>query len=114
MQTVARRLLICGMQVHVGLDDDELRMDLMQQIAYFLPHLLALSTSSPFWRGEVTGLKCYRLSVFQELPRTGLPESFDSFGEYQRHLDRKSNTSELQSLMRISYAVFCLKKKKKH
>ncbi|HEY9537838.1 MAG TPA: carboxylate-amine ligase [Kiloniellaceae bacterium] len=87
MQTVARRLLICGMHVHVGLDDDELRMDLMQQIAYFLPHLLALSTSSPFWRGEVTGLKCYRLSVFQELPRTGLPESFDSFGEYQRHLD---------------------------
>lgn len=87
MQAVARRLLICGMHVHVGLDDDELRMDLMQQIAYFLPHLLALSTSSPFWRGEVTGLKCYRLSVFQELPRTGLPESFDSYGEYQRHLD---------------------------
>ncbi|HEY9549512.1 MAG TPA: carboxylate-amine ligase [Kiloniellaceae bacterium] len=87
MQAVARRLLICGMHVHVGLDDDELRMDLMQQVAYFLPHLLALSTSSPFWRGEVTGLKCYRLSVFQELPRTGLPETFDSFGEYQRHLD---------------------------
>lgn len=87
MQAVARRLVICGMHVHVGLDDDELRMDLMQQVAYFLPHLLALSTSSPFWRGEVTGLKCYRLSVFQELPRTGLPETFDSFGEYQRHLD---------------------------
>lgn len=87
MQTVARRLLICGMHVHVGLDDDELRIDLMQQIAYFLPHLLALSTSSPFWRGDVTGLKCYRLSVFQELPRTGLPQAFDSFGEYQRHLD---------------------------
>src|SRR3546814_630687 len=116
MQTVARRLLICGMHVHVGLDDDELRMDLMQQIAYFLPHLLALSTSSPFWRGEVTGLKCYRLSVFQELPRTGLPESFDSFGEYQRHLDvmvrSEEHTSELQSLLRNSYAVFCLKKKK--
>lgn len=87
MQAVARRLVICGMHVHVGLDDDELRMDLMQQIAYFLPHLLALSTSSPFWRGDVTGLKSYRLSVFHELPRTGLPQSFDSFGEYQRHLD---------------------------
>src|SRR3546814_1668440 len=140
------------MNGHVGLDDDELRMDLMQQIAYCLPHLLALSTSSPFWRGEVTGLKCYRLSVFQELPRTGLPESFDSFGEYQRHLDvmvraglledgskiwwdvrpsarfptlemriadvctnlqdrSEEHTSELQSLMRISYAVFCLKNK---
>jgi glutamate---cysteine ligase / carboxylate-amine ligase len=87
MQAVVRRLLICGMHVHCGLDDDELRIDLMQQIAYFLPHLLALSTSSPFWRGEVTGLKCYRLSVFHELPRTGLPETFDSFGEYQRHLE---------------------------
>ena len=87
MQAVVRRLVICGMHVHVGLDDDDLRIDLMQQVSYFLPHLLALSTSSPFWRGEVTGLKCYRLSVFDEMPRTGLPETFDSFGEYQRHLD---------------------------
>ncbi len=87
MQAVVRRLVICGMHVHVGLDDDDLRIDLMQQVSYFLPHLLALSTSSPFWRGEVTGLKCYRLSVFDEMPRTGLPETFDSFGEYQRHLE---------------------------
>ena len=86
MQAVVRRLLICGMHVHVGLDDDDLRIDLMQQISYFLPHLLVLSTSSPFWRGENTGLKSYRLSVFHEMPRTGLPETFDSFGEYQRHV----------------------------
>jgi carboxylate-amine ligase len=59
----------------------------MSQIAYFLPHLLALSTSSPFWRGEDTGLKSYRIAVFDELPRTGLPEQFDSWGEYQRHVD---------------------------
>jgi len=87
MQTVARRLLICGMHVHVGLDDDELRIDVMNQVSYFLPHLLALSTSSPFWRGKDSGLKCYRLSVFDELPRTGLPSRFDSFGEYKRHVD---------------------------
>ena len=87
LQGVVRRLLICGMHVHVGLDDDELRIDLLSQVAYFLPHLLALSTSSPFWRGEDTGLKSYRLAVFDEMPRTGLPESFDSFAEYQRHLD---------------------------
>ena len=87
LQGVVRRLLICGMHVHVGLDDDELRLDLMGQIAYFLPHLLALSTSSPFWRGANSGLKSYRLAVFDELPRTGLPQSFDSFGEYQRHLN---------------------------
>ena len=86
MQAVARRLLICGMHVHVGLDDDELRLDLMDQITYFLPHLLVLSTSSPFWGGDNTGLKSYRLAVFDELPRTGLPETFDSWGEYQRHL----------------------------
>jgi len=87
MQTVARRLLICGMHVHVGLDDKELRIDLMNQVSYFLPHLLALSTSSPFWCGEDTGLKSYRLSVFNELPRTGLPERFDSYAEYCRHVD---------------------------
>ena len=86
LQGVVRRLLICGMHVHVGLDDDELRIDLMGQIAYFLPHLLVLSTSSPYWGGENTGLKSYRLAVFDEMPRTGLPESFDSFAEYERHL----------------------------
>lgn len=84
MQVVARRMLICGMHVHVGVEDEDLRIDLMDQAAYFLPHLLALSTSSPFWHGEETGLKSYRLSVFDEMPRTGLPERFSSFGEYER------------------------------
>ena len=86
-QAVARRLLICGMHVHVGLDDDELRVDFMQQATYFLPHILALSTSSPFWHGRHTGLRSYRLSVFDEMPRTGLPPSFDSWAEYRRHVD---------------------------
>ncbi len=86
LQGVARRLVICGMHVHVGIEDPDLRIDLMSQVAYFLPHLLALSTSSPFWRGEDTGLKSYRISVFQGLPRTGLPETFASWGEYQRHI----------------------------
>jgi carboxylate-amine ligase len=86
LQGVARRLLICGMHVHVGIADDETRNDLLNQLGYFLPHLLALTTSSPFWQGQNTGLKSYRLSVFDELPRTGLPERFDSFGEYQRHI----------------------------
>ncbi len=87
MQTLARRLLISGMHVHVGIDDNDLRIDIMNQVGYFLPHLLALSTSSPFWRGDNTGLKSYRLSVFDELPRTGLPEKFASYGEYVRHVD---------------------------
>lgn len=86
LQGVARRLVICGMHMHVGIDDDQSRIDLLNQMSYFLPHILALSTSSPFWRGRPSGLMCYRLAVFDELPRTGLPERFDSWEEYQRHL----------------------------
>jgi len=87
MQGAARRLVIGGMHVHVGIDDDELRIDLMNQLSYFLPHLLALSCSSPFWNGRDTGLKCYRLTIFDALPRTGLPERFASWAEYQRHIN---------------------------
>lgn len=81
---VARRMLICGMHVHVGIEDDDLRIDLLNQFSYFLPHLLALSTSSPFWEGEETGLRSYRLTVFDNLPRTGIPPRFSSFAEYER------------------------------
>ena len=87
LQGVARRLAICGMHVHIGIPDDELRIDLLSQASYFLPHLLALSTSSPFWQGDNTGLKSYRLAVFDEMPRTGTPERFASWGEYRRHVD---------------------------
>jgi carboxylate-amine ligase len=84
---VGRRLVICGMHVHVGIDDDELRVDLMNQARYFLPHLLVLSTSSPFAEGEDTGLKSYRLAAYQELPRTGLPGRFESWDEYRSTID---------------------------
>jgi len=84
---IGRRLAICGMHVHVAIEDKELRIDLMNQARYFLPHLLMLSTSSPFWEGEDTGLKSYRLAIFHELPRTGLPQRFSSYGEYQRTVD---------------------------
>jgi carboxylate-amine ligase len=87
LQAVVSRLLISGMHVHVGLDDDETRIDLMGQVTYILPHLLALSTSSPFWAGHETGLKSYRLAVWDEMPRTGLPEHFESFAEYERHVE---------------------------
>lgn len=81
---VARRMLICGMHVHVGINDKALRTDLMPQLSYFLPHLLALSTSSPYWQGDDTGLASYRLTIFDNLPRTGLPPSFNSWAEYER------------------------------
>jgi len=83
-QATANRLLICGMHVHVGIEDDEMRIDLLNQASYFLPHLLALSTSSPFWEGSDTGLKSYRVTVFDTLPRTGLPERCTSFAEFER------------------------------
>ncbi|MDJ0664230.1 MAG: carboxylate-amine ligase [Acidimicrobiia bacterium] len=84
---VIRRLLICGMHVHVGIEDPDVRVDLMNQVLYFVPHMLALSTSSPFWNGKETGLKSYRTSVFRAVPRTGMPDEFDSWAEYQRHVD---------------------------
>jgi carboxylate-amine ligase len=84
---LGRRLLVCGMHVHIGIEDDEQRIDLMNQLRYFLPHLLMLSTSSPFWEGEDTGLKSWRLAIFRELPRTGLPGRFNSWDEYRQTVD---------------------------
>ena len=81
---VARRMLIFGMHVHIGVPDEALRIDVMDQSLYFLPHLLALSTSSPLWQGRDTGLKSYRSVVFESLPRTGLPPSLRSYAEYER------------------------------
>lgn len=101
MQVVARRLLICGMHMHIGVADDALRIDLMNQLTYFLPHLLALSTSSPFWQGHPTGLKSYRLSVFDELPRTGLPPSFSSFPEFQRTVEALINAGLIEDATKI-------------
>ncbi|MBE7533706.1 MAG: carboxylate-amine ligase [Ardenticatenaceae bacterium] len=89
MQGVARQLLIFGMHVHVGfggdLESKNLMIEIMNQARYFIPHLLALSTSSPFWHGRDTGLKSYRSVIFEALPRTGIPHSFDSWGEYKSY-----------------------------
>ena len=101
MQGAARRLVICGMHVHVGIDDDELRIDLMNQMSYFLPHLLALSCSSPFWLGRDTGLKSYRLTIFDALPRTGVPERFASWAEYQRHVAILQDAGLIEDSTRI-------------
>ncbi len=101
MQGAARRLVICGMHVHVGINDDPLRIDLMNQAAYFLPHLLALSCSSPFWNGNDTGLKSYRLTIFDALPRTGLPEKFQSYAEYERHVEIMINAGVIEDSTKI-------------
>ena len=80
----AWRMLISAMHVHCGIEDDDLRIDLMNQVSYFLPHMLALSCSSPFWEGVDTRLSSYRLTVFDALPRSGLPDELASFSEYRR------------------------------
>jgi carboxylate-amine ligase len=89
MQGVAQGLLIFGMHVHVGFGDSsdhkDLMIEVMNQARYFIPHLLALSTSSPFWQGRNTGLKSYRSVVFEMLPRTGIPHSFTSWSEYKSY-----------------------------
>ena len=105
MQLVADRLLICGMHVHVGIEDDNIRIDTLNQISYFLPHLLALSTSSPFWEGTDTGLRSYRLCVFDELPRTGLPERFESYGEYRRAVDLMISAGLLEDATKMWWDV---------
>nr|WP_245409530.1 carboxylate-amine ligase [Methyloceanibacter sp. wino2] len=101
LQYVVRRLVICGMHVHIGIDDDDLRIDLLSQAPYFLPHLLALSTSSPFWQGEATGLKSYRLSVFDELPRTGIPHTFSSYSEYERTIELMVSAGLIEDATKI-------------
>jgi len=105
MQAAARRLMVCGMHVHVGIDDDDLRVDLMNQMSYFVPHLLALSCSSPFWEGELTGLMSFRLTLFSSLPRTGLPERFASYGELRRHLDMLIRTGLIENTSKMWWDV---------
>lgn len=105
LQGVGRRLVICGLHVHVGIEDDELRIDLMNQVGYFLPHLLALSTSSPFWQGEDSGLASYRVAIFNELPRTGPPDHFESYGEYRRQLDRLVKAGLIEDASKLWWDV---------
>ena len=83
MGQLARSLLIFGMHVHVAMPDKQTTIDMMNGVSYFLPHLLALSTSSPFWMGRNTGLKSFRTTVFRRFPRTGVPEQFESWSAYE-------------------------------
>jgi carboxylate-amine ligase len=87
MQDLAQQLLIFGTHVHIGIEDNEFRIDAMNVVRYFLPHLLCLFASSPFWLGRNTGLKSYRSVVFRNFPRTGIPRPMRSHAEFQELLD---------------------------
>jgi carboxylate-amine ligase len=87
LQQLARSLLIFGLHIHVAVPDKTSTIELLNEARYFLPHLLALSTSSPFWQGRDTGLKSYRTTVFRRFPRSGIPDEFDSWSEYEAYID---------------------------
>ncbi|HZH10232.1 MAG TPA: carboxylate-amine ligase [Microvirga sp.] len=87
LQMLGSRTVLCGMHVHVEVPDLAARVDIMNRIQPYLPLLLALSTSSPFWQAQRTGLLGYRLAAYRELPRTGLPDLFENAGDYQRYID---------------------------
>ena len=101
MADVARQMLVFGMHVHIGIEDPEHRIDVMNQSRYFLPHLLALTTSSPFWHGRETGLKSYRTIVMNTLPRAGLPPRFRSWAEYEHFVNILIETNCIDEATKI-------------
>jgi glutamate---cysteine ligase / carboxylate-amine ligase len=101
MQDVVRELLIFGLHVHVGIPDRDLRMDLFNEARYFLPHLLCLSTSSPFWLGRNTGLKSYRSVLWSRFPRTGIPPDFDSWEEWENFVKLLVKTNTIEDASKI-------------
>jgi len=96
MQDVVRELLIFGLHVHVGIPDPDLRIDVFNEARYILPHLLCLSTSSPFWLGRDTGLKSYRSVLWSRFPRTGIPPNFESWDEYENFVELLVKTNSIE------------------
>ena len=105
LQDVARANLIFGLHCHVGIKDREVAMAMANQVRYFLPHILALSTSSPFWLGRQSGLKSLRSEIFKRFPRTGIPSAFASYAEFQRYVDLLVKTNCIDNAKKIWWDV---------
>ena len=105
MQLVARSNLIFGLHVHVGIEDREVAIHLMNQMRYFLPHLLALSANSPFWIGLKTGLKSYRCKVFDKFPRTNIPDTFTGWSDYDNFVNLLIRTRCIDNAKKIWWDV---------
>lgn len=105
MKMVARANLIFGLHVHVGVEDRETAIHLMNAARYFLPHILALSTNSPFWMGMETGLKSYRCKVFDKFPRTNIPDYFPSWGEYENFVNLLIQTGCIDNAKKIWWDI---------
>jgi glutamate---cysteine ligase / carboxylate-amine ligase len=105
LQMVASSLLICGLHVHVGIPDRERQIHIMNASRYFLPHVLALTTSSPFWMGFNTGLKSYRSEVFKKFPRTDIPDHYDSYAAFERYVELLVKTGCIDNGKKIWWDV---------
>jgi len=105
MQLVARANLIFGLHVHIGIEDREIAIQLMNHARYFLPHILALSANSPFWLGMDTGLKSYRCKVFDKFPRTNIPDYFPSYGEYENFVKLLIKTGCIDNAKKIWWDI---------
>ena len=105
LQLVARANLIFGLHVHVGIEDREAAIRVMNSLRYFLPHILALSTNSPFWLGMETGYKSYRAKVFENFPRTNLPDSFASYSEFESYVNLLIKTNSIDNAKKIWWDV---------
>ena len=105
MQQLARANLIFGLHVHVGIPDRDVAIHVMNQARYFLPHIYALSVNSPFWVGQDTGLKGYRLKVFERFPRTGIPDAFESLSEYEDYCKLLVKTGCIDNAKKIWWDI---------
>jgi carboxylate-amine ligase len=105
LQLVARSNLIFGLHVHVGIEDKEDAIRIMNSLRYFLPHILALSTNSPFWLGMETGYKSYRAKVFEHFPRTNLPDTFADYSEFESYVNLLIKTNSIDNAKKIWWDV---------
>lgn len=105
MQLLARSLVIFGMHVHVGIENRETQIHIMNEMRYFMPHILALTVNSPFWTGYETGLKSYRSKVFERFPRTGIPDPYQNWAEYQGFVDLLIRTGCIDNGKRIWWDI---------
>jgi carboxylate-amine ligase len=105
LQLVARANLIFGLHVHVGIEDRETTIHVMNQARYFLPHLLALSANSPFWQGMKTGLKSYRCKVFDKFPRTNIPDTYSSWSEFENFVNLLIKTNCIDNAKKIWWDI---------
>lgn len=105
LQDIARQIAVYGLHVHVGVENRDLSIEIMNEARYFLPHILALSTNSPFWEGRDTGLKSYRSVVWGRMPRSGIPDTFSSWDDYRRFVDTLLKTNCIDEPKKIWWDI---------